>query len=115
MNVITELTYAIIFFSYGIICSLLYNICTRIEKRLNPKLLRYILDAIYVTICFIPFFYFYVNVLDGILKLYELIFFIFGFAVYYKYIHRIFCNILLIKKPPILDKIITKIKSIITK
>lgn len=115
MNVITEITNSLIFFGYGLICSLLYYLINRIEAKLHPKILRYILDCIYVTLCFIPFFYFYVNVLDGVLKLYELIFFVLGFAIYSKYIHAIFNNIFLVKTPPKFAKILDKIKSFISK
>lgn len=115
MNIVTELTNSSIFFTYGIFCSFLYYVCLAIEKKLKPKILTYILDCIYVTACFIPFFYFYINILDGVLKLYEIVFFVLGFAVYKKYINNILIKMKVVKLPPFIAKIISKIKCIITK
>ena len=86
-NAAVELNYVMIFFSYGILCGFLYHVIDVVCKILHTKkIIGYIVDCIYVTCCYIPFFHYYVNELDGILHFYQAIFFVVGLVFYFKYI-----------------------------
>ena len=117
-NIATEITYSLLFFAYGILVGFGYYVTGKIEKRIKIKAIEYLVDCLFVTICFIVFYKFYVSFLDGVLYFYELIFFLLGLGVQIKYIDKIlnFMVVLHIKNcPKALIKLHDKIKNIIKK
>ena len=117
-DISTEITYSLIFFTFGLIVGIGYIFTAKLEKIIKIKVLEYLTDCLFVTVCFILFYKFYISVLDGVLYFYEIIFFLLGLCVAIKYIGKILNNLVIFynkKQPKALKKLNLKIKNIIKK
>lgn len=86
-NVGLEVTYGLIYFAFGLISAFLYKSFNGLGKFFNfPRFFGCIFDIVAVSVCFAVFFYFYVNYQDGILRFYQVVFFLLGISVYVKFV-----------------------------
>lgn len=118
-HALVEATLSIIFFGYGIACCFMYYVTEILAKITHSSaLITYLYDCAYVVICFMPFYYFYVNFLDGVLHFYQVIFFIAGLVFYNKVLHNIskkFVGFYQKHRPNILGRLTQKIKHFLYK